>query len=194
MPMKRVLAVAVAMGAVLVVWASTAWACTSLASLNLSTSTGQPGSSVNFNGSSFSPDGGVGPDVVLHWNGIAGPVLATIKPDATGSISGTVTIPQADPGQYVIVATQSDGKGGQSFGTPARAGFLIPSPGGSAAVVPNAPGLGSVPATSSSSGGLIALTIALGVAGVALFGAGAGAFARQARRREVPSAEPVKKL
>ncbi|HEX3567627.1 MAG TPA: hypothetical protein VHU17_19855 [Acidimicrobiales bacterium] len=193
MTIKRGVAAAVVVGAFAMIWASAAWACTSLASLNLSSGTGQPGSTITLNGSSFSPDPGPIQSVVVHWNGIAGPVLTTLTPDAAGTISGTVTIPQADPGYYVIVATQTDGKGGQAFGTPARAGFTIHVPGASAAVTPVAPGIGAVPTSSSTSGGLVALTIALGVAGLALFGAGAGAFARQARRREVPSAETIKK-
>jgi hypothetical protein len=193
MAIKRGLVAGFVIGAFALFWASAAWACTSLASLNLSSSSGQPGASVDLNGSSFSPNPGPIQSVVVHWNGISGPVLATLTPDATGTISGSVKIPQADPGQYVIVATQTDGMGGQAFGTPARAGFTIQGPGASPAVTPAAPGVGSIPTTNSTSGGLVALTIALGVAGLALFGAGAGAFARQARRREVPSAAPVKK-
>jgi hypothetical protein len=192
MSIKRLLGVAVAMGAVAMVWAGTAWACTSLASLNLSNATGQSGDTINVNGSSFSPDPGPIHPVVVHWNGIAGPVLATITPDASGAISGSFTVPQADPGHYVIVATQTDGKGGQSFGTPARAGFTIQAPGATAAVTPAAPGVGAIPTATTTSGGLVALTIGLGVVGLALFGAGVGAFARQARRREATSAETIK--
>jgi hypothetical protein len=131
--------------------------------------------------------------VVVHWNGISGPVLATVTPDATGTISGAITIPQATPGQYVIVATQTDGMGGQAFGTPARASFSIRTPSASPAQAPAAPAVGALPVSTSASGGLVALTIALGVLGLVLFGAGAGAFVRHGRRQATPSAEPVKK-
>ncbi|MGH9124209.1 MAG: hypothetical protein ACRDZ8_05705 [Acidimicrobiales bacterium] len=179
-------------GAFALIWASSAWACTSLASLNLSSSSGVPGSSVNLNGSSFSPNPGPIQAVVVHWNGINGPVLATITPNAVGSISGTVTIPQAAPGQYVIVATQSDGMGGQAFGTPARAEYAIGVPAAATAPPVAAPASGGLATTTSASGSLIALTIAFGILGVALFGAGVGVYMRQTRRAAVPSAEKVR--
>jgi hypothetical protein len=175
----------------MLIWASAAWACTSIASLNLSSATGKAGDTVTVDGSSFSPDPGPIHSVVVHWNGITGPVLATLTPDASGTISGSFAIPDAPPGVYVVVATQDDGKGGQSFGTPARAGFQIL---GNAVSQPSraAPApVGSLPSSSSTSGGLIALTVILGVAGLGLFGAGAGAFARHSRRRAVPSRESV---
>jgi hypothetical protein len=117
--------------------------------------------------------------------------LATVTPDATGNVSATVTIPDAQPGYYVLVATQQT-NGVDAYGTPARAAFQILAPGQRAAVSPNAVQGGTV-ATSPSSTGVLALTIALGVLGLALFGAGVGAFARQARRREIPAAEHVKR-
>jgi hypothetical protein len=192
MSLKRAALILSMVCAGMLFWASAAWACTSLASLNLSSATGNAGDTIHVNGSSFSPDGGSGPPVVVHWNGTGGPVLATIQPDATGTISGAFQVPQAAPGLYVVVATQTDGKGGQAFGTPARAGFQILSPGaGQPARAVPAPVSSSIPASSSASAGLIALTAVLGVIGLALFGVGVGAFARQARRRSVPSAERI---
>jgi len=180
-------------GAGLLFAASSAWACTNLATLNLSNAAGTSGQSITVTGSSFSVASATAPavPVVLHWNGATGPVLATVTPDATGNISATVTIPDAQPGYYVLVATQQS-NGVDKYGTPARAAFQILAPGQRPAVTPNAVQGGTV-ASSPSSTGVLALTVGLGVIGLALFGAGVGAFARQARRREVPVTEQIKR-
>jgi len=182
-----------AVGVALTIGLGTAWACTNLATLNLSNAAGQPGQSITVTGSSFKvvANGPAAP-VVLHWNAVAGPVLATVVPDATGNISAQVVIPQAEPGYYVLVATQVVG-GTDAYGTPARAAFEIVAPGQRPALGPNAGQTAGVPTTSTSNTGVIALTVALGVLGLALFGAGATAFARQARRRAVPAAQPVER-
>src|SRR5260370_6913401 len=97
-----------AIGVGLTIGLGTAWACTNLATLNLSNAAGQPGQSITVTGSSFKAvASGPGAPVVLHWNAVAGPVLATVAPDATGNISAQVVIPQAEPGYYVLVATHS---------------------------------------------------------------------------------------
>jgi hypothetical protein len=191
MRVRRLLLGCSVVGAGLLFAASAAWACTNLATLNLSNAAGTSGQSITVTGSSFHvASSGAQTPVALHWNGAAGPVLATVTPDATGNISATVTIPDAQPGYYVLVATQQT-NGVDAYGTPARAAFQILAPGQHPAVSPNAVQGGTV-ASSPSSTGVLALTVALGVLGLALFGAGVGAFARQARRREVPAAEHVK--
>lgn len=180
------------LGAGLLFAASAAWACTNLATLNLSNASGTSGQSITVTGSSFKvASTGAQTPVALHWNGATGPVLATVSPDATGNISATVTIPDAQPGYYVLVATQQV-NGQDAYGTPARAAFQILAPGQRPAVTPNAVQGGSV-STSTSSSGVLALTVGLGVLGLALFGAGVGAFARQARRRDVPVTEQIKR-
>ncbi|HEX9548675.1 MAG TPA: hypothetical protein VF942_15140 [Acidimicrobiales bacterium] len=182
-----------AVGVVLTVALGTAWACTNLATLNLSNAAGAPGQSITVTGSSFKVvASGPAAPVVLHWNAVAGPALATVNPDATGNISAQVVIPQAEPGYYVLVATQSV-NGADAYGTPARAAFEIVRPGERPVLGPNAGQSAGVAATSTSNTGVIALTVALGVVGLVLFGAGATAFARQARRRAVPAAQPVER-
>lgn len=172
--------------------ASAAFACTNLATLNLSNAAGSGGQTITVTGSSFHvATSGPQVPVVLHWNSATGPVLATVTPDATGNISAQVTIPNAQPGYYVVIASQQT-NGVDEYGTPARAAFEILAPGQHPAVAPNAVQGGAV-ASSPSSSGVLALTIALGVLGLALFGAGVGTFARQARRREVPATETVKR-
>ncbi len=172
-----------------------AFACTNLATLNLSSPTGAVGDNVTVTGSSFRVGRGAEPTnpVQLHWNGVDGPVLAQAAPDKAGNISASFTIPQGQPGYYVIVATQRNAQGVDEYGTPARASFQILGPGGESVVQQpgtQAPtGVGSDP----SSTGIIALTVGLGALGLALFGAGFTAFVRQARRREVPATAPVRR-
>ncbi|MGH9121055.1 MAG: hypothetical protein ACRDYC_03790 [Acidimicrobiales bacterium] len=183
-----------ALGASLALGASAAWACTNLATLNLSSASGTVGQSITVTGSSFhAAQTGPQVPVVLHWNSVSGPALATATPDATGNISATIAVPQANPGYYVIVAVQQATAGVDEYGTPARAAFEVITPGQHPAVTPNAGQSAGVATTSPSSTGVIALTVALGVAGLALFGAGAASFARQARRRAVPATQKAGK-
>jgi hypothetical protein len=128
--------------------------------------------------------------VVLHWNGVDGAVLAQTQPDKAGNISATFTVPDGQPGYYVLVATQRDARGADTYGTPARASYQILGPNGQSVVQPSASPAGAVGSESSSSG-IIALTVALGALGLALFGAGFIAFIRQARR--APAAAKVRK-
>lgn len=188
---KRIFLFGVALAAIAVT-ASAAFACTNLATLNLSSPSGNVGDTVTLTGSSFRvPAGNAAPlPVILTWNGAAGPVLAQAIPDGAGNISATFTVPAGEPGYYVVMASHKDAEGKDTFGTPARAAFQILGPNSEAAVQPasnKAPPAISEP----SSSGLIALTIGLGVLGLALFGAGFTAFVRQARRREVPSTAKV---
>lgn len=187
MRVRRILVGLAGAGAAVILSAGTAWACTNLATLNLSSAAGQVGENVTVTGSSFAKA-----PVVLHWNAVNGPVLATVTPDQTGSISAPITIPAAQPGYYVLVATEMS-HGQNAYGTPARAAFQVLAPGQRALLTPNAAQTAGVASSSPSSTGIVALTVALGVVGLALFGAGVAAFARQTRRRGVPATQPVKR-
>ena len=172
-----------------------AFACTSLASLNLSQATGAAGSQTTVTGSSFNPSAkpdadGLFTPVTLHWNSVSGPVLADgIVPDPTGAIGPiAVTIPSsANPGYYMIVATQEQiqGGSGEAYGTPARTVFQVT---GTAGATAPQPANNSIPATvtnSTSSGvgaGLIALLVVLGIAGIALFAMGTATYLGSTRR------------
>ncbi len=170
-----------------------AFACTNLATLNLSSGSGGAGDAIAVTGSSFRVATGDNPamPVVLNWNGVDGPVLAQTTPDAAGNISATFSVPEGQPGYYVIVASQKDAEGADAYGTPARASFQILGPNGESVVQPAGNQAAPVTADPSSSG-IIALTVGLGVLGLALFGAGFTAFVRQARSREVPVASKVR--
>lgn len=192
---KRLIGVTGALAAVLFT-AATAWACTNLASLNISSPTGNPGMILDVSGTAYATKGGS--DVVVRWDSLTGPVLASLTPDATGTIRGSVAVPaDAKPGPHVILATQDytdgTGKTAPAYGTPSRAGFTI---GAVPAALPASEAAAVTAGTvdpSGASSGLIALTIALGVGGVALFGAGLAAVARQTRRSPTPAAVQNKK-
>jgi hypothetical protein len=192
---KKATAVFGAAAAATVVAGAAAFACTNLATLNLSSTAGKSGDSVTVTGSSFRVASGtaVSDPVVLHWNGTTGTELARVVPDKAGNISATFAIPEGQPGYYVIVATQQDAKGIDAYGTPARASFQILGANGQSVVTPAVSSAGSTVASSPSSSGIIALTVGLGALGLALFGAGFVAFVRQARRRDVPVTASVRK-
>ncbi|MGH9184077.1 MAG: hypothetical protein ACRDZ9_09805 [Acidimicrobiales bacterium] len=190
-----------------VVLGSAAFACTNLATLNLSSPTGLSGDTVTATGTSFrlGRDGAPTSPVVFHWNGTDGPVLAEVVPDGAGNVSASLAIPDAPPGNYVIVANQTkpatpEGQAGghnpvgeSEFGTPARAPFQVVGPDG---VAPAEAAGTQAPAAADagpSSTGLVTLTATLGAVGLALFAAGAVAVGRQVRRRDVPAAAPVRR-
>ena len=176
-----------------VIAGAAAFACTNLATLNLSSSAGKAGDTVTVTGSSFrvnSTNVANSDAVVLKWNGVEGSTLAQVKPDKAGNISATFTVPDGQPGYYVIVAVQRNAQGADVYGTPARASYQILGPNGQSVVTPAASTAGTVGSESSSSG-IIALTVGLGALGLALFGAGFIAFVRQARR--APAAATVRK-
>ena len=173
---------AMAATAVLVL-ASAAFACTNLAELNLSSSSGQAGSQVAVTGSAFAKAPKNTP-VELHWNGLNGPVLATVTPDAAGALSNvSITIPaDAVPGSYVVVATQTEvATGLNPWGIPTRAGFTVTGA-GSTAAVPASSASAGLSNSSGVSGGFIALSVALGFGGLVLFGLGAATFLGTYRR------------
>jgi hypothetical protein len=188
---KATLAVATA-AATLVVVVAGASACTNLATLNLSSTAGKAGDTVTVTGTSFAVarDGGPSLPVVLHWNGVDGAVLAQAVPDSAGNISATFTVPDGLPGYYVLVATQRDAKGVDTYGTPARASFQILGPNGQSVVKPATPTEAANPVPSgSSSTGVVALTAALGLVGLGLFAAGFVSLIRQGRT--APTAAPA---
>ncbi len=192
---KKVTTVFGAAAAASVIAGAAAFACTNLATLNLSSTAGKAGDQVTVTGSSFRVGTGSTPTdpVVLRWNGVEGTELARVTPDRAGNISATFAIPEGQPGYYVIVATQKNAQGVDAYGTPARASFQILGANGQSVVTPAASSAGSTVASSPSSSGIIALTVGLGALGLALFGAGFVAFVRQARRRDVPATAQVRK-
>jgi len=185
-------AVLVAVGAIVAGIGATAFACANLATLSLSTPNGRPGTTVTFTGAGFAyPRAGSNQaptPVVVRWRDKDGPILAEVTPNRFGSISATFTVPEATPGTYVLVATQKDARGVDAYGTPARASYQILGANGRSVVAqPGAPAATALPSESSSTG-IVALTVALGVLGLALFATGFIAFLRQIREATAPAA------
>lgn len=156
--------------------ASTAWACASLAALDLATPTAGPGEVVAFKGTFFNKDN----PVEIRWNALDGPVLTTVTPDtfATGLhgnwrfANGSFTVPaDARPGSYLIVATQQASENTNTWGIPARTLLQVGD---------GTPLLGETPATARPDRPATLLTtdatnvgtlvvIGVGAAGVAMF-------------------------
>ena len=157
-PMKKRALFTTALGAIAVpvLIASFAYACTSLATLQVSQSSATAGTVVNGTGARFAPHGADAPatePVVLHWNSRSGPVLWTGRPDALGSISFAFTVPDAEPGAYTLIATQNNATGGAASGTPARVSFTVsPSPAAAEplAAVPAEETAAAAPATAAA--------------------------------------------
>jgi hypothetical protein len=196
MSMRKKIALSGVVGAaVSVVVGATAFACTNLATLNLSSTAGKAGDTVTVTGSSFAVGRGDAPTipVQLRWNGVDGMVLAETVPDRAGNISATFAVPKGAPGYYVLVATQKDASGVDTYGTPARASYQILGPNGQSVVTPPASAAAASVPSEPSSSGIIALTVGLGVLGLALSGAGFVAFVRQARAVKTAATAPVRR-
>lgn len=169
-----------------VAMAATAWACVPVATLQASPSEAAPGDEITITGRFYNENA-----VTLHWNGLDGPVLGTITPE-NRLIDGTVRVPRsAEPGNYTVVATQERADGATTWGIPSRVLVTVVGDAGTPSL--GAP-VGSVSGeraptlvqSESVGAGEFAL-VALGVAGVALFAAGAAAMmAGRSSRREVP--------
>lgn len=184
--------------AVLTLLGVTAYACTNLASLNLSSATGRPGDTITITGSSFNTICVCGPQVPptpvkIRWNGIKGEVMAEMMPEKAGTISASFTVPDVKPGYYVIVATQHD----ETYhldvaGTPARATFEVLGANGESVVGDGELGAAGTAPDEQTSSGLLALTIGLGVLGLALFAGSSIAAIRQVASRRAATPAVVK--
>lgn len=197
---RRVILTMTSAVALLLVGAMGAFACTNLATLNLSTSQASAGSTVDVTGSSFSEVADDVQPVQIRWNATDGPVLAEAEPDATGTFATEITVPSdAQAGQHVLVATQMSGEPGHGleageadlapiFGTPARASLTVGSPGETAAIDSGAP----TGVTGDTGSGLVALSALLALAALGLFAGSVAVFTREVRdRRRQPETSPV---
>lgn len=171
-------------------FAAAAFACTALATLQTATASTAAGSTVTATGTAFSAKAAA--PVIIHWNGVGGPEVGRATPDANGNISAPIAVPRtAEPGQYVLVATQADAKGEPVYGTPARASIAVTGPDGKVpAAAPAAASGPAQPVSSSGGNGVVALTMVLGAVGLTLFGAGFATLVRSGRRSQ-PAAAPA---
>lgn len=175
-----------------VVSAAAAWACVAGPTLLATPQSVPAGGNVAVSGITWNPDF----PVVIRFDALDGPILGTFRPDPdTRRLQGTVTLPKdVEPGNYVLIGTQQSVDGKNAI-IPSRALVSVHGEGG--APVLGAP-LGStaggdrltgLAASGGVSTGSLVLT-GLGVAGAALFIAGAGVFLTT-RRRSMPQPAPV---
>jgi hypothetical protein len=191
----RVAAAVVAGFAVLLGAASVAFACSNLATISTSAESGHTGDTITLIGTSFPVPRSAGSaptSVVIHWGAIDGPVVATVVPDRTGTISATFTVPPSQPGNVVILAVQRRGipdpngpaDAPPKFfvdepGTPARATFRVLAAGETA--VPSPIGSDDFVGAGTDDGGTatVVLMVLFGAVSLSLFAGGVIAFLHQ---------------
>lgn len=189
----------------LLAWGAAAFACTNLATISLSSGSGHVGDTITLVGTSFpvprSSSGAPPTPVVIRWNGADGPMLATVTPDRTGTISATFTVPESEPGNLIIIATQKrpilrpDAPEGAPAGyidepgTPARATFLVLAKGELAPIPPvDNDFIGAN--TDAGTTGVMVLMVLFGTVALSLFAGGVIAFLHQVRSRRYYAALP----
>lgn len=169
---RRVIVIGFGAAAGLLGLGSTAWACTSTPSMTLQPAAGvaaadaplapgafvaaAPASTITVN----VRDGAWAPAeaVQIHWNGLAGPLLATTE---GRNFSTVVEVPRVAPGVYYVTATGSAG------GTRVSQALEITGPGAGPAPVP--PASLATPASPSGDARLMVGAAVLGGGLVAAF-------------------------
>lgn len=171
----------------LVVGAVVAFACIPIAVLQVNPGQAAPGSAVKLfileiNGSAYPP-------VTFHWDGVNGPVLATVQPtDDEQGVGATVTVPEnATPGWHLFVATeplpQQTAGEFPSWGMPVRGAIYVTSgSGGSAPALTNGSAQPTAQAGLTTGPGFSIAVLALIALGVAVLAGGVAAGAAVAVR------------
>jgi hypothetical protein len=173
--------VVVAVLAIPLAVASIAFACARLSTLKLNRASGPPGAETSAIGRNYNFDARSS-TVTLRFNSRRGRVLWEGRANSRGQIRGSFRIPNARPGQYVILATQTS-EGRPVAGTPGRAPLRIRSSARSisaATAAPPPPAAGTGP----QGGGPPALPAGLATSLLLLgLAAAGGAFTLTVRRR-----------
>ncbi|HVM13924.1 MAG TPA: hypothetical protein VM287_06310 [Egibacteraceae bacterium] len=123
---QRLLVIVLGMAG-MVLAASAAFACANLVTINVSEHSGTPGSTVAFRVDATRDDPAPDAqqpravsDVVVRWNGHNGQELARGR-SVNRTLSGSFTIPDVPPGQYMVLANQTYTDTGDPVpGAPAR--------------------------------------------------------------------------
>lgn len=98
-----------------------AWACTALATLDLSPDVGSPEDEIVATAEGYLPNPLRGP-LEVRLDGPSGELLATVRPDLlTGRAEFDFRVPDVAPGPHVVIAYETDALGQRSDGTSARA-------------------------------------------------------------------------
>ena len=184
--------------AALLLAASGAWGCASIASLEFASPRVQAGQEVAFKVVFVHKDR----PVTVHWGALDGPVVATVTPDKFTEglhgnwrfAPGSLTVPAGTrAGTHILVANQEAHRDTALWGMPARGALEVV---GETGAVPAtvAPAVSDRPTTlvtgdDSPDLGKLAL-VGLGAGGVAMFLAGL-AIAIGGRRAARPAPEPA---
>lgn len=131
----RLVLLAAAATAALMVTAAVASACTAMAVLDFDQAAPAPGDEVTGSGQGFQASHGQTQtqDVVLRFDTRDGQELAQATAGADGTIDFSFEVPDdAAGGHHVIVATQRDAQGTPVYGTPARQSLEVAGAGASA--------------------------------------------------------------
>ncbi len=164
-----------------VLMASAAFACVSGPVVNLSTINAKAGQEVGITGTGFRT---TTDQIVVRWNALDGPIVATMAPPITGgNLAANFIVPEGSkPGSYVVVVSQTKADGSLSL-SPVRSVMSVTGDAGTNPVV-GAPAAstdtalradGLARSDDSISTGTLAL-VALGVGGVGMFLAGMAAL------------------
>ncbi len=164
-----------------VLMAAAAFACVSGPVVNLSTINAKAGQEVGITGTGFR---NADDQIVVRWNALDGPILATYAPPIKDrNFETNFTVPAGTkPGNFVVVVTQTKADGSLSL-SPVRAVMSVTGDAGANPVV-GAPAAstdtalradGLARSDDSISTGTLAL-VALGVGGVGMFLAGMAAL------------------
>ena len=127
-----------AVAAVVLAVTAAAYACQRYTTLRTSPRSGAPGGTVTGSGANYST-AATASDVLVRFKTRTGQVLWQGRPNDSGRINFSFRIPNARPGDYVILATQSTATGAPAAGTPGRAALRITRANGRSAAVPVPP-------------------------------------------------------
>ena len=104
MSSKKVVVAAFSAVAAVIGAAGLAWACTTTATMALSSQSGPVGSETVVTAKGLAP----GP-VAIHWNSLTAATLAEVTTDATGAFVAPVKVPAAPAGVYTMVLVDAKG-------------------------------------------------------------------------------------
>jgi hypothetical protein len=194
---RAAVGVAAPLAVVAVLWGAVAYACTNLATMTLSAGAGRPGDSITLIGTSFPVPrtaGSTPTQVVVRWKSLDGPIIGTVMPDRTGTISLTFVVPDTAPGNIVILGTQrrpltNDADATPTAfvdepGTPARATFRVLAPGELPPIRTPSPDFSGARGEQGSTA-MMVLMVLFGAVSLSLFAGGVIAFLYQMRLRRM---------
>lgn len=94
-------------GLALCLTATLGWACIGLSTLSSSSSAVSPGQQLEVRGEGYATSG----DVAVRVDSPRGEVAAMVAPRSDGTFQTSFALPQLEPGEHVLVATQSGASG-----------------------------------------------------------------------------------